>query len=659
MRDELVKLRRRIAELEALEAERKQAEDVLRMSERDLAEAQELAHVGNWRWEIIPDEICWSDETYRLFGMEPGEAVDYAKYLCAVLPEDRDFVIKEVQEALDGIKPYENEHRIVRNGETRIHHTKGTVTQDEQGKPIRLFGVVQDITERKQTEESLRRSEEKLRLMFEALPEGITIIDLDGKIAQTNKATAYIYGYDNKEEIIGLNVFEFIAKKDHTRTTEIIKRTLNEGPLGAIEFTQLRKDRSEFPAEVSGNVLKDVSGNPIGLITIMKDITEHKEIEEERQKIAKLESIGTLAGGIAHDFNNILTVILGNITLAERHIEPEGKAAERLLEAKKASLRAKDLTQQMLTFARGGAPIRKIASIAELLEDSATFALRGSKVKAEFSLPDDLRSVEIDEGQMNQVITNLAINADEAMPEGGLLQIGAKNTVIKERGTLPLAKGDYVEIAVKDGGVGIAKAHLDRIFDPYFTTKQKGSGLGLATTYSIIKNHDGHITVKSKLGAGTTFYIYLPASKKPASKKKKKEAVQAVLPGKGRILVMDDEEMLREMLGNLLSADGYEVELTSDGAEAVKRYAEARESGQPFGAVILDMTIPGGMGGKETIKKLLEIDPNIIAIVSSGYSRDLVMAKYKQYGFSAVATKPYSAGELERTLQRLLIRNRT
>ncbi len=378
-----------------------------------------------------------------------------------------------------------------------------------------------------------------------------------------------------------------------------------------------------------------------------------KQLGEERQKIEKLESIGTLAGGIAHDFNNILTGIMGNIGLAKRHVQPKSKAGERLVEAEKASLRARDLTQQLLTFARGGAPIKKLVSIAELIQDSTTFALRGSNVRCEFSLVDDLWSAEIDEGQINQVITNLVINADEAMPEGGILNIGAKNRVVKTRSALPLPEGNYVEITIEDHGVGISKEHLSKIFDPYFTTKQKGSGLGLSSAYSIVKNHSGYITARSKLGVGTTFHIYLPASEKPIPVEKEAVAETAVA-GKGRILVMDDEEVIRQLLESELTDVGYEVELTVDGAEAIEQYRKAKESGQPFDAVILDLTVPGGLGGKDVIRKLLEIAPDVKAIVSSGYSTDPIMADFKDYGFRGVVAKPYKMEQLEKTLRSLL-----
>lgn len=386
---------------------------------------------------------------------------------------------------------------------------------------------------------------------------------------------------------------------------------------------------------------------------IRRQLAEQKRAQEELLNVAKLESISILAGGVAHDFNNILTGIMGNVTLAKRYVEPGEKVFDRLLEAEKACLRARDLTQQLLTFSKSGALVRRSSSIAALLKESASFALRGSGVRCDFSLPDDLWPVEFDEGQMNQVISNLIINAVEAMLESGVLNIRLKNAIVEEGSALPLPEGRYVEIAIEDQGIGIPEKNLGRIFDPYFTTKRKGSGLGLATAYSIIKNHNGYITVTSELNVGTTFCIYLSAAEKSSPSKKEPE-VDTQFTGRGRILVMDDEEIIREMLGRMLTLDGYKVELASDGTEAVERYVKAKEQGQPFAAVILDLTVPGGMGGKEAIKKLLEVDPSVKTIVSSGYSNDTIVADFRKYGFKGVAIKPYAATELEKTLRNVL-----
>jgi nitrogen-specific signal transduction histidine kinase/CheY-like chemotaxis protein len=387
----------------------------------------------------------------------------------------------------------------------------------------------------------------------------------------------------------------------------------------------------------------------LGTVT---DITKQKKMQEELLKAKKLESIGILAGGIAHDFNNILTGILGNISAAKAKVDSEDEIFRTLIKAEKASLRARDLTQQLLTFSQGGAPIKETTSIGELIEDSADFVLRGSNVRCEFSIPDGLWPVEIDKSQVNQVLYNLIINADQAMPDGGLIKVSAENISLDVKDILPLKKGRYVKIIIEDQGIGIPKEHLQKIFDPYFTTKKKGDGLGLTTSYSIIKNHNGHIQVESEPGVGSTFMIYLPASPKKITKKKLPE--EKILPGKGRVLVMDDEEVVREVVGDLLAILGYEVEFAKDGDEAIEIYKKAKASAQPFDAVIMDLTVPGGMGGKESIQRLLKIDPEIKAIVSSGYSNDPVMTDFMKYGFSGIVAKPFKIEKLNQVLHQVL-----
>jgi nitrogen-specific signal transduction histidine kinase/CheY-like chemotaxis protein len=398
--------------------------------------------------------------------------------------------------------------------------------------------------------------------------------------------------------------------------------------------------------------LRDQDDRAVGILGVTRDITERKKMEQEILKFSKLESVGILAGGIAHDFNNFLMAILGNISVAKMYTEPGDKISERLTEAEKASLRARDLTKQLLIFSLGGAPIKKILSIAEVIKDSALFALRGSKARCEFSIPADLWPVEVDEGQIGQAINNLVINADQALPEGGIIEVRAENITIDANYGFPVKEGEYIKISIKDQGVGIPEEYLTKIFDPYFTTKQKGSGLGLATTYSIIKNHQGYITLESKTREGTTFYVYLPALPKEFLTEKDEE--EKIFAGSGKILVVDDEKMVRDVTGNMLKLIGYESESAGNGVEAVEVYKKARESQQSFDAIILDLTIPGTMGGRETIKKLMEIDPEVKAIVCSGYSNDPVMANFREYGFSGFLVKPYKVEELNEILQRII-----
>ncbi|MGA2151923.1 MAG: ATP-binding protein [Geobacteraceae bacterium] len=381
-------------------------------------------------------------------------------------------------------------------------------------------------------------------------------------------------------------------------------------------------------------------------------IAEKQRIEEELFRTRHLESLGILAGGIAHDFNNLLTAIMGNTSLAKMFTEPCTKIYARLEEVEKASIRARDLTQQLLTFSKGGAPIKKVTSIADVICDSSRFALRGSHARCKFNIMEDLWPVEVDEGQISQVVGNLAINADQAMPEGGVVEIRAENVTLLKEQVVSLEPGRYIRLSITDSGIGIPKDHLTKIFTPYFTTKQRGSGLGLATSYSIINKHGGVIIVESEIGRGTTFNIYLPASDKEIPKKEKNS--MTTITGSGKILVMDDEEFIRNTAGEMLAAVGYTVGYANDGGEAIDLYIRARESGEPYDLIIMDLTIPGGMGGVETIQKLLEIAPDAKAIVSSGYANGPIMADFKEYGFKGVIAKPYRTDELCKVVQTVI-----
>jgi signal transduction histidine kinase/ActR/RegA family two-component response regulator len=394
---------------------------------------------------------------------------------------------------------------------------------------------------------------------------------------------------------------------------------------------------------------------------------DRMRMSEDLMKGQKLESLGILAGGIAHDYNNLLTSIMANISLAAQventesrayKEKPEGVVLESLKDAEKATLQAKELTRQLITFAKGGAPVKALVTdIGELIKGSARFASRGSNVRCEFSIPDDLCPVEADKGQINQVLQNLIINAEQAMPDGGVIKIKSENITVAEDNLLQLNAGEYVKTAVEDQGTGIPRENISKVFDPYFTTKEAGSGLGLATSYSIIRTHGGHITVETELGAGSTFTIYLPASEKKVVRKEPPEEEVRVVEareGGGRILVMDDDELVRKVVCRVLSKAGYEVSSAKNGIEAIDMYTEASSSDRPFDLVIMDLTIPGGLGGKETIEELIEIDPEVRAIVSSGYSTDPIVKDFMKYGFKGAVIKPYNTEELMSVVRKVI-----
>ena len=392
-------------------------------------------------------------------------------------------------------------------------------------------------------------------------------------------------------------------------------------------------------------------------------IKPDKKAEDELQKIRNLESIAALSGGIAHDYNNLLTVIIGNISLIQSYIEPDDMIYGLLDEALEASMTAKTLTQKLITFARGGAPIMETASIAPVIKSATEFTLSGSNIRCEFSIPADLWLVHIDKTQIGHVIHNLVMNAREAMPGGGIIKVVAENVNITDKSPglgIGLEKGNYVKISILDQGIGISKEISDKIFDPYFSTKnmgtQKGMGLGLSICHSIIKQHNGNIVVEANAGTGTGLHFYLPASEETivTQKSLKVPEKEKLVLGKGRILVMDDEKMVIKITGHILNRLGYDASFSKDGAQAVEMYKEVMKSGSPFDAVILDLTVREGMGGKEAIKKLIEIDPKIKAIVSSGYSNSPVMTSYKDYGFIGVIAKPYNINELSKKLNEVL-----
>ena len=513
------------------------------------------------------------------------------------------------------------------------------------------------LTRRQKTESALQESEERMAVTFRSIAEGVITTDTDGNIRLINRVAEELTGW-KQEEVVGKPLTE-VFKVIKVKTREPIKNPVDMAMTGRVvgltsDIILVARDGTERIIYESAAPILNAESRVIGVVMVFQDITERQHMEQEAQRAQKLESLGLLAGGIAHDFNNLLSTILGNVNLVRMYTEDikDKKILKTLTRTEKAVTRAKNLTQQLLTFARGGDPIRKTHSIDSLVKESASLSLRGSNVKCELLLPDDLWTVEVDEGQLIQVFNNLLINARQAMPEGGKIKVSAENIVLDRSFERLTKKGDYVKISVQDFGVGIPPEHLQKVFDPYFTTREEGTGLGLASSYSIVLKHEGYITVESELGKGTTFCVYLPASGKKA------DAVEGeperLVTGKGRVLVMDDEEMLLVMVEDMLVFLGYKPEGACDGDEAIALYTRAMEAREPFDVVIMDLTIPGGMGGEETIKRLLKIDPDIKAIVSSGYSNSPLMSNYKFYGFKERIVKPYTIEELSRALHNVL-----
>ena len=506
-----------------------------------------------------------------------------------------------------------------------------------------------EIIERERTAEALRESEEKYRVLVENASDAI-VVARDGMLCFVNSRAVQLSGY-SEEELLSDPFIAVVHPQDRDMVQHNYLQRLRGKPVPmGYTFRCLHKDGSVKWVEPSA-VRISWEGVPATL-NFLRDITEKHRLEEELLKAQKLEAIGVLAGGIAHDFNNILATIMGNVSLAKMDVSQNDKIHHILEEAEEASKRAKALTRQLLTFSKGGAPVKEVTTISDVIVGCSTFALSGSRIGCDFNLPADLWPVKIDVGQINQVIQNIIINADQAMDAGGTIRINAANITVNMNHGLPLQAGNYVLLKFQDSGSGIPEVNLKKIFDPYFTSKKNGSGLGLTTAYSIIKRHNGHITVDSQMGAGTTFNVYLPSSKEEIRQKVEDAIVD--IQGKGKILAMDDEKMIRSVIQQMLHRIGYEVELANDGEEAIGLYRRAIEAGRPFDAVILDLTVPGAMGGKEAIGRLCEIDANVKAIVSSGYSVDPVMSNFEEYGFCGVVEKPYNLQKLGETLNQIL-----
>lgn len=510
----------------------------------------------------------------------------------------------------------------------------------------------ENIRNIRHSREELSAEKERLAITLRSIGDGVISADSDGRITLINQRAEELTGW-NQEDALGKHIGEVLRLDDFQREEkerDYVSPILapDSEDITREQVTLIAQDSRQSTISLSSAPIYGLQGDKLGVILVFRDMTEYLKIQEELAKSNKLESVGVLAGGIAHDFNNILTGILGNLSLAKHNVKDEDSLYNRLDDAEKACLRAKDLTTQLLTFSKGGEPIKKPVELSATIKETATFALAGSNCTCDFNFASDPVTVEADVGQISQVIHNLVINGCQAMPEGGRVCITSKREHVTGTNQLNLSAGVYLKITISDDGHGIEKSLLSRIFDPYYSTKSDGKGLGLASAYSIMMKHEGAIHVLSYPGQGAIFELYLPASNAKADKGKERE--QIVEKGHGRVLLLDDEELVRKVAGAMLKSLGYEVDFAVDGESAIQRYKEEVEAKQKYDFVIMDLTIPGGMGGKEAMEHLLQYDPEIVAIVSSGYANDPIMANYKDHGFTGLLTKPFSLKELSGVL---------
>ncbi|MCD4652294.1 MAG: PAS domain S-box protein [Candidatus Cloacimonetes bacterium] len=519
-----------------------------------------------------------------------------------------------------------------------------------------IFGIKKDITERKQTMNELANQKERLAVTLRSIGDGVISTDTDGNVVLMNKVAEEMTGFTTKEAIGKplISVFNIINEKSRKQVENPVDKVLDD-PLtvGLANHTILvSKDGTERNIADSAAPIRDSDSIVIGVVLVFRDISEKHRMELEMQKSERLESVALLAGGIAHDFNNILMAIMGNLNLCKVKLDPHSESYAIATDAENAALRAKKLTHQLLTIAKGGNPVKQTTSLREIIRESSEFVLRGSNAVCNYHFPEDLAYVNVDVGQNGQDFQNLVINANQAMPEGGTIDITLENVMIYDNMCPGLESGEYIKILIEDSGPGMSSETIKRVFDPYFTTKSEGSGLGLSISYSIIKRHMGHVQVESHSGSGTCFNIYLPAVAEKGNNSTGDE--ENLLVGEGRILLMDDEDFIRRVSGEMLRYLGFEVDTVQNGDELIDYYKRAMQENRPYAVVIMDLTIPGGAGGREAIKHLKKIDPDAKAIVSSGYTTDPIMSEYKQSGFAGVIPKPYKIRELSQLLKNVL-----
>ncbi len=632
--------------------ERKAGDELLRQTYerlRTILDASPAAIIG-----LDPDGVVtmWNKSAERIFGWSEQEAVGR---LHPIIPEDRTGEFKNLLGKIfcgQFIPGTEVRRRRKDGSPIDIMICAGPM-HDAAGGPTSALSIITDVTEIKKTERALKLAHAELQQLFDTAADGIVVIDKEFRIVRVNNTLLNLFGFERNDILEGKckDIFPCSSLCD-TRDCPMSRIFAGEKDV-EIEIEKSRGSGVAFPFVIKASPFRNPDGDLLGIVANIRDLSERKKMENMLFKAKNLESIGLLAGGIAHDFNNLLQGLFGYISMAKMNLDFKEKARAMLEQAEKALNMSINLTTQLLTFSKGGKPVVKKITLRPVLENSARFALSGSNSDFNIEIAEDLWHVSADEGQLGQVIQNIILNGSEAMPDGGRIEISARNVKIHKGDSNVLPPGGkFVVLTIRDSGKGIPAEDLSRIFDPYFTTKQKGSGLGLTTSYSIIKNHGGIIEVASGINEGSTFTIYLPAS--DATDEDPPMPFVSKTARKAKILVMDDEEIIRDVLKGMIEGLGHTVESASNGQEAVNKFKQAQNSGAPFDAVILDLTVKGGMGGEQTIRSLMEMDPGIKAIVSSGYGEGPVLSNYQSYGFSAILKKPFLSAALEKTLNSLV-----
>jgi PAS domain S-box-containing protein len=653
-------------------SERKRSEQALKESEERFRRMFQFSASGmvlvstDFRFLQVNDAFC------KLLGYSEKELLE--RTFQDVTPEeDRPIGSDLSARTMSGeIDHFHVEKRYQRkNGEIIWAIVSSTLLRDAQGKPLHFVTLIEDITDRKRAEEALRESEEKFRSIIEQSTDGIIVTDEDGKIVEWNRSQETLSGL-MRSEVLEKPLWEvqYRLVPPDMQTTELrerIETELKEFLKGNKERAVEKRERRMTTLSGSARIVSESAflvrkGNRNLGVSVHNDITEKKNVEDERSKLERylqqaqrLESLGVLAGGIAHDFNNILQGIFGFTDLARSEAK-DSNVAGYLSEAMASMQRAKGLTQQLLTFSKGGAPVRKVVEVAPLIRETCQFALHGSRLRDSYDLQENLWDCNIDRNQIGQVLQNIVINAIQAMPMGGTVEVSARNVVLKEQEHPTLKEGAYVVIDIRDQGIGISKEMLSMIFDPFFTTKTEGHGLGLAISHSIIVRHGGAINVASELGKGATFTIYLPACQEREPQNGEKAPTRHF--GDGVILVMDDDKTILILISKMLESLGYTVICKESGRDTLECYKAQVEKGTVITALVLDLTIPGGIGGKEVAEEIRKLDKSVPIFVSSGYADDPVIANPHEYGFTASLSKPFRNVELMEMFDKHLKKNR-